>query len=376
MSGTDSRRLAYIDSLRAIAAMLVVWTHVSELFINVGPRAAASGWVHDLAVRIGAGRLGVVTFFAISGFVIPFSIKLGHRHPVREFLVTRFFRLYPAYWLSIPLGIFACQWLWGRSFSLSEILVNLTMLETLFDVTPAIGLYWTLAVELVFYVCCVLLVLAGSITNYRRIGALVLVLIAIHVLAVALTVRNGMSVWLVPTYWCLHLAIMFWGTLYRAYQRGEATGPFESFCVLGVAAFFVVIYPLTFTFVFNMSYELTIGYSLGVLLFIVGTRVVRLEWRPLAWLGLVSYSIYLFHPVVFSAALRWLVLQPNDSWWRSWHLGFYVLAILLLTIGVAALVYKLVERPSIRFGRRLAAAWFDDPALPRGTALQASREGA
>lgn len=357
----DDRRLAYIDSLRAIAAMLVLWTHVSESFVTVGTRAAASAWVHDAATRIAAGRLGVVAFFAISGFVIPFSIKLGHSHPVREFLVTRFFRLYPAYWLSVPLGA-ATMWLWDQPFSAADFLVNLTMLETLFDVTPAIGLYWTLAVELVFYVACIVLVLTRSITNYRRIAAIVVGLIAIHVIAVAVTVRDGESSLLVPTFWCVNIAIMFWGTLYRAQQRGDLAGAFEKWCVVGVGAFFVVVYPLAFTFVLHLWPGWTVGYSLGVLLFILGTRLVRLEWRPLAWLGLISYSIYLFHPVVFLVVLRWLGTLPAGSFWRSWHLGFYVLGILALTIGVAAIVYYCVERPAIRLGRRLAAAWFDKPA--------------
>jgi peptidoglycan/LPS O-acetylase OafA/YrhL len=358
----DQGRYAYIDSLRAIAAMLVLWVHVSELYKQVGPGAIASQWVHALTVPINAGRLGVVTFFAISGFVIPFSIKLGHRYPVREFLVTRFFRLYPAYWLSIPLGIYACQWLWGRSFSFGDFLVNLTMLEYIFDVTPAIGLYWTLAVELVFYLCCVVLVLTRSITNYRRIAVLILIFLSIHVFAVALTWSDGRSAWHGPTMWLVNLSVMFWGTLYRAHESGAATSRFETACTWGIAAFFVVGYPLLFTYGVHVPLAHTIGYSLGVLLFIVGTRIVRIQWRPLPWLGVISYSIYLFHPVVFSLVLRGLGKLPADSWWRSWHLGLYVLAILALTIGVSALIYRYVERPSILLGRRLAKAWFDAPA--------------
>ncbi len=362
MNGKDERRLAYIDSLRAIAAILVLWTHVSELFTSVGPGAIASAWVHDLTVPINAGRLGVVAFFAISGFVIPFSVKLGHSHPVREFLLTRFFRLYPAYWLSIPFGILACQWLWNRPFTFGDFLVNLTMLEYFFDVRPAIGLYWTLAVEFVFYVCCAVLVATGNMTRYRRIGVLVIAALAFHVLAVALTWRNGTSGWFGPTQWLANLSVMFWGTLYRAHLRGEATGRFETACVLGIAAFFVVLYPLVFTLAIGVPLVHTIGYSLGVLLFIVGTRFVRFEWRPLPWLGLVSYSLYLFHPVVFAVVLRGLIRLPPDSWWRSWHLGAYVLAILALASAVAALVYYCVERPGIRLGRRLAKKCFGDGA--------------
>ena len=363
MAAREENRLAYIDSLRAIAAMLVVWVHVSQVFKGLSPATAQSSWVNGLTVPINAGRIGVVTFFAISGFVIPFSIKLAHRFPVREFLLTRFFRLYPAYWLSIPFGA-ATLWLWNRPLSVSEFMINLTMLAYIFNVPLAIGLYWTLAVEFVFYMCCVALVLTGNISNYRRIGALVLVLIALHLIAVAATWKNGG-----PSYelseWPLNLAVMFWGTLYRARMRGLATSRFETVCVRGFAFFIIVLYPLTFTYLVGVPPVHTIGYSLGVLIFVIGTRFIRIEIPPLPWLGVISYSIYLFHPVVFAAILLWLNRLPPDSWWRSWHLGFYVLAILAITIAVSALIYRFVERPSIRLGRRLAKAWFEKPeAIP------------
>ena len=108
--------------------MLVVWVHVSEKF--KGFAAAGTDWVYALTRPINAGRLGVVLFFAISGFVVPFSIKLAHRYPVREFLVTRFFRLYPAYWLSIPLGVVTTYWIWKIPYPTSAFLFNFTMLNT------------------------------------------------------------------------------------------------------------------------------------------------------------------------------------------------------------------------------------------------------
>ena len=243
VAAREENRLAYIDSLRAIAAILVLWVHVSQLFKGLSPGTAQSSWVNGLTVPINAGRIGVVTFFAISGFVIPFSIKLAHRFPVREFLLTRFFRLYPAYWLSIPFGA-ATLWLWNRPLSGSDFLVNLTMLAYIFHVPLAIGLYWTLAVEFVFYVCCVALVLTGSIANYRRIGALVVALITLHVVVIVATWKNGSSPLFDLSMWPLNLAVMFWGTLYRARMRGLATSRFETLCVRGFAFFIIVLYPL------------------------------------------------------------------------------------------------------------------------------------
>jgi peptidoglycan/LPS O-acetylase OafA/YrhL len=358
----EDRRLHYVDSLRAIAAMLVVWVHVSDLFKNVA--SAGSEWVYALTLPINAGRIGVVTFFAISGFVVPFSIKLTHRHPVREFLVTRFFRLYPAYWLSIPLGVATVYWLWGNHFSLKEFLVNLTMLEYVFGVRPAIGLYWTLAVEFVFYACCAVLVFTGNITRYRRIAALAALLVFMHVAIVVATsyFRIGGD-WYGPSLWLMHIGIMFWGTLYRAEMLGLANGRFERACLWGTALLVVVAYPLLFARL-GVAYMHTIDYSIGMLLFIVGTRVIRLEFAPLPWLGLISYSIYLFHPVVFNP-LFWIVqASPRNGWLWHWHLGMYVVAVLLIAVAFAVPIYYFVERPSIRLGRRLAKRWFDEPDQP------------
>ncbi len=362
MPPPEDRRLRYVDSLRAIAALLVLWVHVSEKFKDFA--SPDSGWVHALTLPIDAGRVGVVTFFAISGFVVPFSIKLAHRYPVREFLVTRFFRLYPAYWLSIPLGVVTTYWIWKIPMATSAIVVNFTMLEYFFDVPPAIGLYWTLAVELLFYVCCVVLVLARCITNYRVIACVVAGLALLQGIGVVLSKAPGYGALYSLSFWSLNLAVMFWGTLYRAEMRGLATSRFERIVTWGMAFYFVVIFPLGFARGFGVPYSQSISYSIGVLLFIVGTRVVRLEFAPLPWLGLISYSIYLFHPVVFNLLLRALQAVPRDSWARNWHLGLYVVAVSLLTIPLAALIYRFVERPSIMLGRRLARRWFDEPLAP------------
>jgi peptidoglycan/LPS O-acetylase OafA/YrhL len=163
------------------------------------------------------------------------------------------------------------------------------------------------------------------------------------------------------SFWPLNLGVMFWGTLYRAETLGLANGLFERVCLWGTAFALIVAYPLFFAMYVGIAYMHTIPYSIAMLLFIVGTRVVRLEFPPLPWLGLISYSIYLFHPVVFNTLLRLVRSTPADSWLWRWHLGAYVVAVLLLTILVAALIYYAVERPSIRLGRRLAKRWFDEP---------------
>ena len=73
----------------------------------------------------------------------------------------------------------------------------------------------------------------------------------------------------------------------------------------------------------------------------------------LAWLGRISYSIYLFHLIVATPLVCWLVREENTAL-RGWPMACYVIPTLLLTILVSAGVYYAVEMPAIVLGKRLA----------------------
>jgi peptidoglycan/LPS O-acetylase OafA/YrhL len=70
------------------------------------------------------GRFGVVLFFLISGFVIPYSFS--GQAPLRKFVVSRLFRLYPAFWLSV-LGTVAVIYFSGGIINVRQVLANLSM---------------------------------------------------------------------------------------------------------------------------------------------------------------------------------------------------------------------------------------------------------
>lgn len=97
------KRLLYIDSLRGISAIAVAYFH---LLLHVKAFGLIeNSFDHYLAILVtdffGLGKVAILMFFIISGFVIPFSITKYHAHNMKRFIITRFFRLYPAYWLSI-----------------------------------------------------------------------------------------------------------------------------------------------------------------------------------------------------------------------------------------------------------------------------------
>jgi peptidoglycan/LPS O-acetylase OafA/YrhL len=352
-------RLGHIDALRAIAALLVVWMHVSETYLKISPVTTLSHWVYDVASDVGVGRIGVVLFFAISGFVIPFSIRTDGRAPARDFLLRRAFRILPLYWLSIPIGAFACHMIWGRAFPLHNMLLDMTLMQYLFGWLNAMGLYWTLALEALFYLACSVLLLARSIDRYARIAIVAATLIGLHVLSVSLFIIGNFTTFpYLSSLWYFHLGIMFWGTLYRAWWEERLHGGFAKTCMWGLLATLLVFYPLFCGAVVRFPTNYYLGYPLAIAIFVVGTTFVRLSWRPLAWMGEVSYSIYLLHPIVFNLLLWILMRAEVASWWRTRHLAAYVLANMILTVLLAGLTYRWIEQPAIAFGRRLSRHWF------------------
>jgi len=97
-------------------------------------------------------------------------------------------------------------------------------------------------------------------------------------------------------------------------------------------------------------YRYVISYYTAIVLFLVFSTIVKLQYRTLTYLGLISYSVYLFGPVVQAAVT--LAMPRLAAGAFSEHL--FILVVLVLTVGVASGVYHLVEVPSIALGKRLA----------------------
>jgi peptidoglycan/LPS O-acetylase OafA/YrhL len=346
-------RLRYIDALRAIAALMVVWLHVSESFAAAGGPALGGRALAGFAWDVDLGRVGVVVFFLISGFVIPPSLDTTRPAPLASFAVKRLLRIYPAYWLSIPLSTFAAWWLWGRSFGAAELAVNATLLQDLVGVPAASGVYWTLLVELAFYALCMLLAWGGILHNPQRIGTIALALAGLHLAIVTglwLRGAGGTVLALLP----FHLSLMLTGSLCRQAQSGAALPRAARRMRQALLLFFLVVFPVGAGWALGPAHNYVVSSALGVAVFLVGTRLVRIESRLTDWLGRISYSVYLFHMPVFYPMLWWVTRQPLDSAWRNQHLATWLVGVLVPTLLVAELAYRFVERPGMRLGQRWA----------------------
>lgn len=154
----DDHRYYEIDFLRGAACIAVIAYH----YLSIGP---AAGWIiyepSSVATAFSRyGYMGVHLFFMISGFVILLS---ANGATPRMFVASRVARLYPAFWVSASLTALVV-WLAGDSrfaVSPSDYLVNMTMFPHWFAVPYLDGAYWSLAVELHFYIYVVIILRLG-----------------------------------------------------------------------------------------------------------------------------------------------------------------------------------------------------------------------
>lgn len=318
----SSPRLATLDALRGLAALLVVLFH-----IFTAPQAGEARRVAVLFSVVDLGHLGVCLFFIISGYVIPLSLD---RSPLRVFWWRRFVRLYPCYWLSIVLVLIMS--VTGRAQPFSEqfqrmpawlTLVNLTMLQSLFGGDHLLGVYWSLFYELVFYGVMSLLVILGL---GKRSVWIALVVWTLAVLNDGVVGHFGGGVPLVISLFGL-MAIGH--VLYRvAEQRADGRWGYLLailFCLL----FSALPAPL----------ETTLARCGAVVVFMA---LMHIQWQPrlMVWLGLMSYPLYLTHELVIAT------IETQNS-------ALNVLLWIAGSVLFASMLYWDFEQPILRLGRRL-----------------------
>ncbi len=138
-------RLLFLDAFRGVCCLAVVAYHYTFRFSELYGYSFAVSEVAQI------GAKGVDAFFLVSGFVI--FMTLERLKTAREFAISRFARLFPAYWIALIATFLMVGWLGlpGREATFGQFLMNFTMLQEFFFVPHVDGAYWTLTVELIFY---------------------------------------------------------------------------------------------------------------------------------------------------------------------------------------------------------------------------------
>ena len=150
--GGSASRLGWLDVLRGLAALCVVFDHLSYYVLQPA-RWAIYQWFDF-------GNYGVFVFFIISGYIVPASLE--RKGSVRTFWVSRLFRLYPLYLLAVGLAV--ALWLvhlgglrGAGSDPEASVLSQLLMMSNVLAGPNLPNVVWSLSYEMVFYLVLVAL---------------------------------------------------------------------------------------------------------------------------------------------------------------------------------------------------------------------------
>lgn len=339
MSLKSGNRLEFLDSLRGIAALMVACAHFIE-------RTS----LHDsfLFRNVNFGQVGVVCFFVLSGMVIPYSLKEG-KNAISGFIISRFFRLYPAYWFSVLLATIAFVFVTHRGLDAKMLLSNLTMFQSLLRSPDMFGVYWTLIIELFFYISCAFLFKLNLLKSKKTTFFISLGLL---VAALAFSYIRFVLEKKVPVAIPLAMSLMFFGSLWRSVSTGVASKAERNMCLAYLLAFVLALAPICL-----MSYNKDYGngenassyitsYLTGIILTLILTTRFKLNASILVFLGSISYSVYLIHPFFLEIASSRIDMDSGFN-------APVFIAYIFSTMTLAYMSYRLIEKPSIELGHRL-----------------------
>jgi peptidoglycan/LPS O-acetylase OafA/YrhL len=358
--------IIFADQLRGFAAILVLMSHWFGVFwgmretvsrhISAPIIEGANPLAYDIISinpEFGLGPLGVSIFFLISGFVIPISLE---RKSVRSFLIARFFRIFPTYWLCLFLGlsaVFLSSVYWQKKFpwKLEEIFSNSLLLNDLFNI-PSIDLVnWTLAVEFKFYI--VICVLSFWIKS-GKIGA-------VFIFSLLIVLFNTAAYYSVP-----FMTNIFLVTLVGAFTSALT---YVLFMLIGIFFYFHYKNQLSFTkLVISLIAQLSLFlvawyfsamtqyfpvvpkiYVVGLFCFFIA-YFLRNKCSPhvvIDWIARISFPLYLTHSMIGYVFIT-ILMSLGFSFY------FSVLVSLVLVCIIAHLIHIYFEKPTNQFGKRLA----------------------
>ncbi|MFG2844693.1 acyltransferase family protein [Kitasatospora sp. NPDC048296] len=419
-------RLGWLDALRGIAALSVAVYHLALPF----------HWLHaDHEPRyLDPGIFGVMLFFLVSGYIIPASLE--RRGDVRSFWAGRYFRIYPVVIVTVVLSLLIMPRNhsviqgWAFDHPLLTLAGNGLMIQDLMGVTNVIGVMWTLSYEMLFYFFVTALFVNGRhrqsaplaigfagmalvLGAWLPLGSLTagglpatrhLVLAAVVVVVTAmvciLTGRADLTRWGGTMLGALGLvllllnsrsaafeslmifATMFAGTVLYRLEHGQIDRLPALLCCA-----FVLTAGFLSGFMYNHDQALwrtwsetwksfSFAYLAAWVVFAAGMLLRHRRFpRWLAWLGTVSYSVYLLHnPLIHF--MNWkLEGRPPFTSWQDRSLQFFGFMAVLLVISY--LSYRLIEIPFQNLGRKAIKALnrrFPATALPARPVAQTSRE--
>ena len=352
-----------LESLRGLAALAVALFHSFHVLSvdgnlvydrTIWNAPSPDGLMMRLIMVLFNGGAAVSLFFVLSGFVLMLSLHRDGRPFLPKawaFSRRRFFRIYPP--LAINIGVFAIIIIViakslpivpVTTFQPAQIITNL-----LLEDYPVNGATWSLMIEIV----AIPFVFIGYIIARRwgLLGCCALVLIGLIMLFAPILVFRKLIGQFV--------FMFFLGMLVAELRLNNLPLKGRTAKIWLVAAV-VSLLSARFVISYSSKWALVVeGVASAALIaaLVLGPRSAvhnLLELEPFRFLGRISYSFYLYHPLAFGIFIPLLTIWASPSWLQAHpFLGSVAIAAVttIATIPLGYASYMLTEKPMMRLGR-------------------------
>lgn len=325
-----------VDAVKAIASQLIVLHHLSAY----GPLAAAAredlpgtmDWLYDYA------RIAVQVFLVVAGFLAARGLAPEGRATFGNPLPLvwhRYLRLTLPYFAALALAIagaaLADVWLDDEAIPapphLLQLVAHALLLHSLLDADALSAGIWYIAIDFQLFALAALLLWAG-----RSAGT-----------ALLLMTGTASLFWWNRDATLDNWAIYFMGSYAlgaAAWWTGDTRRPAGWIALIAGIALAALI----------VDFRLRIAVALAVALLLATSRHSGLlerwpDWPPFAFLGRISYALFLVHfPIVLLANAMFVRL----GWTSPGIAVFGILAAWTASVGLATVFHRRIELPAVR----------------------------
>lgn len=330
------RRYISLDILRGLSCLLIIlyhWTYrFNENCLNI---SGDKIYTVDYPLQFPWGCAAVVTFFMLSGFLVGRMMETSDCNKSKGYFVGRLIRLYPTFWTGVCLTTVIMLVSWpAASVSLTDFLLNLTMIPNILHVQSVDGAYWTMQIEIIFS-CC---------------------------FGMILLLRKEKIKWIALIIWCLlcllYEALPYWGVNAPSQLSVIIMPKFSYMFIGGISIYNIILrrkltYPLVILFLcvidsvmFGETYAHKLFFILTCILLFFTLRLdncivssSNLFIKSIRWLASISYPLYLIHQMIGFAFIR----QFHDCGITS---EWILIVPFIFCSFTAWLIHKYVEVPT------------------------------
>lgn len=377
-----------LNGLRFIAAFFVILHHADENLVILGHSTDSS--FHFPLVF---GPLAVRFFFVLSGFLITYLLfdekhRTGHIN-VKAFYMRRILRIWPLYYLIVILALFILPHIgffnippyWEalqHNYLLKILLLIFFIPNVLYSMYPNYSLpygdqLWSIGVEEQFYLLWPLLIRKAQ--NYPAVFLSIIVIFAVLTNnAIASIIGALVNLHVITVYsaaWHIGIAV-------NNFFSGWANFQIDSMAIGALGSYLVFykkdnILKMLFNRMFTRSvfvvfllsiallhhYHIYLFFSVIFIVFILNMSLnpanrFNVEHPWFKYLGKISYSIYMLHPIAITIAIKLVYAGYLPLAAKPLQFMVYAVAV-VLSIGMATLSYYLIERTFLRLKHRFAA---------------------